>query len=331
MKAVLTTNIGAPEVLVDRDVPEPEITTDTQIKVKLKAAGVNPIDTKLRGRGLFFDSNPPAILGCDGAGEVVAKGDSVSRFQVGDEVWFCHGGLGREPGNYAEYAVLEETRAAFKPGKMDFVHAAAAPLVLITAWEALFDRGKLQSGQAVLVHAGAGGVGHVAIQLAKIKGARVITTVSSDEKAEFVRSLGADEVINYKQQDLQQAIDDWTGGHGVDLVFDTVGTEVFRQSIPLLAHYGTLVTILDPEDALITKDVRNKNLTIAFTLMLTPDLFDLKEAQTHQVEILRMCQERINEGKLKVAVSQTFLLSDAAEAHRMIEEGHTLGKLVLKI
>lgn len=331
MKAVLMTEMGAPEVLVSRDVPEPEITTATQIKVKLKAAGVNPVDTKLRGRGLFFDGNPPAILGCDGAGEVIAKGDSVSRFQLGDEVWFCHGGLGREAGNYAEYAVLEESRAEFKPGNMDFVHAAASPLVLITAWEALFDRGKLQPGQTVLVHAGAGGVGHVAIQLAKIKGARVITTVSSDEKAEFVRSLGADEVINYRQQDLQQAIDDWTGGRGVDLVFDTVGPEVFRQSIPLLAHYGTLVTILDPGDALLNPDARNKNLTIAFTLMLSPDLFDLEEAQAHQLEILRMCKGWISEGKLKVEVSQTFPLADAAEAHRIIEEGHTSGKLVLEV
>ena len=331
MKAVLMTNTGAPDVLVWQDVSEPEITAPTQIKVKLKAAGVNPIDTKLRARGLFFDAQPPAILGCDGAGEVVDIGSSVNRFQVGDEVWFCHGGLGREPGNYAEYTVLDETRAEFKPGSMDFVHAAAAPLVLITAWEALFDRGKLQPGQTVLIHAGAGGVGHVAIQLAKIKGARVITTVSSDEKAEFVRSLGADQVVNYKQQQLQQAVEDWTGGHGVDLVFDTVGPEVFSQSIPLLAPYGTLVTILDPAEALSAKEARNKNLTLAFTLMLTPDLLDLKQAQAHQMEILRLCKEWINEGKLKLEVCRTFPLSEATAAHRLIEEGHTQGKLVLEI
>lgn len=331
MKAVLMTNTGTPEVLEYQDTAEPEITSPTQIKVRVKAAGVNPIDTKLRSRGLFFNSTPPAILGCDGAGEVVAIGESVSRFQTGDEVWFCHGGLGREPGNYAEFTILEESHAEFKPGSVDFVHAAAAPLVLITAWEALFDRGKLQPGQTVLIHAGAGGVGHVAIQLAKIKGARVITTVSSEEKAEFVRSLGADEVVNYKQQDLQEAIDDWTGGHGVDLVFDTVGPEVFRKSIPLVAYYGTLVTILDPADALLTSEARNRNLTIAFTLMLTPDLFDLHEAKAHQIGILRMCKEWMNEGKLKIEVSKTFQLQEAAESHRMIEKGHTIGKLVLEI
>lgn len=329
MKAVVMSSVGGPEVLVTSEITEPQINSPGQIKVRLRAAGVNPIDTKLRGRGLFFDSQPPAIIGCDGAGEIVAMGESVSRFQLGDEVWFCHGGLGREPGNYAEYTVLDETLAEFKPANMDYEHAAAAPLVLITAWEALFDRGKLQEGQTVLIHAGAGGVGHVAIQLAKLHGARVITTVSSAEKAEFVRSLGADAVINYRDQELQQAVDEWTGGNGVDLVFDTVGPAVFKQSLPLLAHYGTIVTILDPGSELITSEARNKNLTIAFTLMLTPAMFGMKDAQAHQGEILRLCAEWITEGKLRIELARTLPLEQAAEAHRIIEAGHTTGKLVL--
>lgn len=331
MKAVVISETGGPDVLQPREVTDPVIQTPTQIKVKLHAAGVNPIDTKLRGRGLFYGAAPPAILGCDATGEVVETGDQVNRFQTGDLVWFCHGGLGREPGNYAEYTVMEESRAEFRPARIDAVQAAAGPLVLITAWEALFDRGRLEQGQDVLIHAGAGGVGHVAIQLAKLRGARVITTVSSEEKADFVRSLGADAVIDYRRQDPAEAIQEITEGRGVDLVFDTVGPAVFRQSLPLLAEYGTLVTILDPTDQLITSEARNKNLTIAFTLMLTPALKDLPDALAHQGEILRLCGEWMTEGRLKVEVTRRLPLEQAAEAHRLIEEGHTMGKIVLKI
>ncbi len=331
MKAVVMTRPGPPEVLQLQEVPEPAITTPTQVKVKLHAAGVNPIDTKLRQRGLFYGAEPPAILGCDGAGEVVETGDQVSRFQPGDQVWFCHGGLGREPGNYAEYTVLEESRAEFKPARVDMVHVAAAPLVLITAWEALYDRGRLEEGQVALIHAGAGGVGHVAIQLAKLRGAQVITTVSNEEKAELARELGADVVVNYREENLATVVEKVTEGRGVDLVFDTVGPEVFRASIPLLAEYGTLVTILDPGEALVTSEARNRNLSIAFTLMLTPALKDLPDALAHQGEILRRCGEWMTEGRLRVEVSRVLPLAEAAEAHRLVETGHAKGKIVLNI
>lgn len=330
MHAVVMTDIGPPEVLQPQAVEEPRISSPTQIKVRLHAAGVNPIDTKIRQRGLFYGAQPPAILGCDGAGEVVEIGDQVGRFQVGDLVWFCHGGLGREQGNYAEYTVLEESRAEFKPPRISMTEAAGGPLVLITAWEALFDRGHLQEGQTALIHAGAGGVGHVAVQLAKLAGARVIATVSTPEKAELVRSLGADAVIDYRTQDLAEAVNQLTDGRGVDLVFDTVGPEVFRASIGLLAEYGTLVTILDP-GPFETKEARNRNLTIAFTLMLTPALKDLPDALAHQGEILRRCGEWLAEEKLKIHVEQTLPLDQAAEAHRIIEAGHTTGKIVLEI
>lgn len=328
MKAAIMTATGDPEVLQLQDVAEPEITRPGQIKVRLRAAGINPVDTKVRGRGLFHDSQPPAIIGCDGAGEVVAVGEAVQRFQPGDCVWFCHGGLGREPGNYAQYAVLEETEAEFRPATADWPEAAAAPLVLLTAWEALYDRGRLAEGQTVLVHAGAGGVGHVAIQLAKLRGATVITTVGDADKATFVRALGADHVIDYRREDLLERIDDITDGRGADLVLDTVGPAVFRQSIPATAHYGTLVTLLDPGQVDLG-EARIRNLSIAFTLMLTPMLRDLPEAREHQGEILRLCGEWMDEGRLRVHVSRTFPLAEAAAAHRLIGEGHVTGKLVL--
>lgn len=329
MKAVVMTGIGSPNVLKVQELPEPQITRPSQIKVRLQTAGVNPIDTKLRQGGLFYGAAPPAILGCDGAGEVVAIGEEATRFQPGDKVWFCHGGLGREQGNYAQFTVLEENRAEFLPSRLSYPEAAATPLALITAWEALYDRGRLEEGQTVLIHAGAGGVGHLAVQLARIRGATVITTVSNPEKADFVRGLGADLIINYREQPLDETVMDLTGGRGVDLVFDTVGPAVFRQSLPLLAEYGSIVTILDPGDALVTSEARNRNLSIAFTLMLTPALKDLEDALAHQGEILRLGGEWMSEGRLKVRVSRMLELEDAPAAHALIEEGHTLGKLVL--
>jgi NADPH2:quinone reductase len=328
MKAILMTAVGGPEVLSLSDIDEPQITSPTGIKVKLHAAGVNPIDTKVRRNGLFFPNALPAVLGCDGAGEVVAVGAEVDRFKPGDKVWFCHGGLGREQGNYAEYTVLDQRWAAMMPTTLTFSEAAAAPLVLITAWGALYDRGGLQAGQTVLIHAGAGGVGHVAIQLAKLKGARVITTVSSERKADFVRALRADEVIDYRRNDVADAVNQLTAGQGCDLVFDTVGPSVFEQSIPATAHFGRLVTILDP-GALNWGEARMRNLTIGFELMLTPMLRDLHEARDKQITMLNHCADFIDQGRLKIHLSEQMALKDAAEAHKRIEDGHTQGKIVL--
>ncbi|WP_024298468.1 zinc-dependent alcohol dehydrogenase family protein [Methylomicrobium lacus] len=330
MKAIMMTAAGGPEVLSLQDIDEPQIASPTDIKVKLHAAGVNPIDTKVRSRGVFFPNPLPAVLGCDGAGEVVAVGAAVDRFKPGDKVWFCHGGLGREQGNYADYTVLDQRWAGLVPTTLSFAEAAASPLVLITAWGALFDHGGLQAGQTVLIHAGAGGVGHVAIQLAKLKGARVITTVSSEQKAEFVEALGADEVINYRTHDFAEAVDQLTAGKGCDLVFDTVGPAVFEQSIPATAHFGRLITILDP-GALNWAEARMRNLLIGFELMLTPMLRDLHEARDRHVAMLNQCATWFDQGRLQIHVGEQLPLADAALAHAKIEEGHAQGKIVLTI
>ena len=332
MYAIQMTAAGpADEVLKEVDIPEPEITSPTQIKVQLKAAGVNPIDTKLRSRGLLFPDALPAILGCDGAGIVMETGSEVTRFKVGDSAWFCQGGLGGAPGNYAEMTVLEQTAAELMPVTLEFEEAAALPLVLITAWEALFDRAGLTGGQTVLIHAGAGGVGHVAIQLAKSVGARVATTVSTSEKADIVRQLGADHVILYQDTDVLEAVMEWTCGRGVDVVLDTVGGDTFRHSLDAACVYGRIVTLLDPGKDIDWKTARNKNLSISFTLMLTPLLQDLPEARAHQGEILRRCAELISDKKLAPLVSMTLPLSQAVRAHQLIEAGHTQGKIVLSV
>jgi NADPH2:quinone reductase len=330
MKAIVMTATGGPEVLDYRDIPEPEITAPTQIKVKLLAAGINPVDTKIRRNGLFYDQPLPAVLGCDGAGIVVEAGAQVKRFKPGDKVWYCHGGLGREQGNYAEFNVLDERWAGRMPESLPFTEAAALPLVLITAWGALYCRGGLEAGQTVLIHAGAGGVGHVAIQLAKRRGAKVITTVSTKEKAAFVKSLGADEVIFYTETDVATAINDLTAGKGADLVFDTVGGEVLKNSVLATAHFGRLITLLKLED-MDFAEARLRNLLIGFELMLTPMLRDLDEARAKHVNILNECAAWLDKGLLKTHVGQVLPLSEAQSAHRLLEQGHVSGKLVLTL
>ncbi len=330
MKAILMTAAGDSDVLMFQDIAEPDFTEPTQIKVKLKAAGVNPVDTKIRRNGVFYDQALPAVLGCDGAGIVVETGSEASRFKVGDNVWFCHGGLGREQGNYAEYTVIDERWVSLSPKTYSFTEAAASPLVLITAWGALYDRGGLQAGQTVLIHAGAGGVGHVAIQLAKVKGAKVITTVSSVQKAEFVQSLGADEAIIYSQDGFANAVNKLTGGKGADLVFDTVGAAVFKESIAVTAHFGRLITLLDPGE-LNLGEARMRNLLIGFELMLTPMLRDLLEARDKHVEILNHCAQWADKGLLKPHISKQLPLEEAALAHKLVETGHTSGKIVLSV
>ena len=330
MKAILMTRAGSADTLECRDIPETILTEPTQIKVRLRAAGVNPIDTKIRRNGLLGPGPLPAILGCDGAGEVIEIGSAVDRFRVGDRVWFCHGGLGIEPGNYAEVIVLDQCWAAPMPQSLDFIHAAAGPLVLITAWGMLYDRGRLHAGQTVLIHAGAGGVGHVALQLAKWRGARVITTVGSAENAALAEGWGADEVINHREQDFVVEVNRLTDERGADLVAEMIGPGVFARSIECTAHFGDLVTLLDPGNIPLA-EARLRSLRIGFELMLTPQLRRLTAARAHQVNILRQCGELIDSGQLSLHVSQVFPLEQATDAHRQLETGHTVGKCVLAI
>lgn len=331
MKAVWMTVAGNPEVLKLGDTIKPNLQGAGELLVRLKAAGINPIDTKLRSRGTFFPEKMPAILGCDGAGIVEGVGANVQRFRLGDEVYFCNGGLGGVPGTYAEFAVVDERFVAHKPTTISFAEAAAAPLVLITAWEALFERGRLQAGQTAVIHAGAGGVGHVAIQLAKHVGAKVITTVSTAEKAAFVDSLQADLTIRYRQTDWVEAALTWTNGDGVDLSFDTVGGEVLSQSFAATRVYGDVVTILAADASTDWKTARDRNLRVSFELMLTPMLRGMALAQEQQAEILKRCAQWIDQGALKVQLSHTFPLAQAAAAHRLLEQGSITGKIALEI
>ena len=336
MRAMVVDKAGEAALLHLAELDKPSITEPDQVLVQIFAAGVNPIDTKVRGRGMFFPDAYPAVLGCDGAGVVEAVGEDVTAFASGDPVYFCYGGLGQKhlgqsQGNYAEYMVVPSAYLAAKPESLGYLQAAAAPLVLITAWEALFDRAGLQSGKKVFVHAGAGGVGHVAIQLAKIAGCEVATTVSSDEKAAFVRELGADKVIDYTREDVAQALLAWSDGQGVDIALDTVGGDAFKQLIPAMAHYSDLVSILQLPDDVDWKALRLKNVRVSQELMLTPMLSGLQEGAQHHAAILEQCAQLIDGGQLKVHIAKVLPLEDAAQAHALVEEGHMQGKLVLAV
>jgi NADPH2:quinone reductase len=329
MQAVLMTAVGGPEVLQLRDIATPELTRSGDLLVRLKAAGVNPIDTKLRSRGSYYPERLPTLLGCDGAGIVEQVGAQVSRFQPGDAVWFCNGGIGGHPGNYAEYALVDEQFAAHKPARLDFAEAAAAPLVLITAWESLFERAALSAGQRVLIHAGAGGVGHVAVQLAADVGAHVAATVGSDDKAALVTRLGAEQTILYKESDFVAETVEWSDGRGADLVFDTIGGATFQHSFAATRPYGDLVTLLQPQPDTDWSEARLRNLRISMELMLTPMIQGMEAAHARQASILQRCATLVDEHRLDILVSHRLPLAEAARAHALLEAGGAIGKIVL--
>jgi NADPH2:quinone reductase len=329
MRAVLMTAVGGPEVLELAELPEPELDGEHDVRVRLRAAGVNPVDYKLRSKGTIGGSLP-AILGWDGAGVVESVGTAVTRVRAGDEVYFCDGGFGPTPGTYAEVKVLDERDLAHKPKRLSFVEAAAAPLVTITAWEALRERARVGEGQFVLVGAGAGGVGHMSVQIARLAGARVATTVSPGAKTELASSLGAELCIDYRREDVGVRLRGWTGIDGADVVHDTVGGRTFTECFSLVRPYGDLVSNVEsPWEKEAITTMHDRNLRVSFTWMPAPSVFGWPEARARQRGILEQAAVHFDAGELRVAVGATFPLERAADAHRALEAGEIGGKAVL--
>ena len=333
MKAVMLTGAGGTDKLKLMEVPDPVLKSPLDVLVRLHASGLNPVDYKLRRKGGFYPNRLPLILGCDGAGVVQAIGAAVTKFKVGDEVFFFNGGMGGdEQGNYAELTVVHQNYLAAKPKSLSMVEAASVPLVWLTTWEALFERCSLQAGETILIHGGAGGVGYIAIQIAKHAGATVITTISSLEKAEFVRLLGADHCINYKEENFVDRAIDLTNGIGVDVVFDTVGGQVFADSFPAVKVYGHVVTL---DEINFSKDevkvAKLRNLTLSYELMLTPMHFKMHAARVRQTVMLDTAARLIDDGQIKVFVNNVFTLDEIAQAQHIFESGHSVGKTVIKI
>jgi NADPH:quinone reductase-like Zn-dependent oxidoreductase/photosystem II stability/assembly factor-like uncharacterized protein/alpha-beta hydrolase superfamily lysophospholipase len=308
MKAVRIHDYGDASRLTFEDAPVP-VPAAGEMLVRVRAAGVNPVDWKIRS-GMFrggIDFAMPATLGFDVAGEVEAVGDGVSRFRAGDRV-FAFLALSRG-GGYAQRAIVKESEAAAVPASLDLAGAGATPLAALTAWQSLFGIAKLEKGQTVLIHGGAGGVGHFAVQLARWKGARVIATASA-ENAAFVKGLGADEVIDYKAMRFEDAARD------VDVVLDTVGGETTNRSAAVLRRGGILVSIAgDPDPALFAA----RGARVAGHLV-EPNGEQLAEIAT-----------LIESGAVKPHVATRMPLKDAAKAHTLSETGHSRGKIVLEV
>ena len=329
MRAVQMTAVGGPEVLRLAEVPEPRIAGDRDVKVRLAAAGVNPVDYKLRANGTIGGSLP-AVLGWDGAGVVEATGPGVTRFRPGDEVYFCDGGFGPVPGTYQEKRVMDERFVARKPESLSFVEAAAAPLVTIIAWEALLERARVGKDQLVLVQAGAGGVGHMAVQVARLAGARVATTVTPGPKADLAARLGAELCIDYRHADVGAAVRAWAGADGADVVHDTVGGKTFTSSFSLVRPYGDLVSNVEsPWEEEAVKVMHDRNLRVSFAWMPAPAVFGWDAHRERQRKILEQAAAHFDAGELRIQVGATFPLERAADAHRALEAGQVIGKVVL--
>ncbi|HDM8297434.1 zinc-binding dehydrogenase [Yersinia enterocolitica] len=335
MQAIVMTAVGGPEVLELKSVPRPEIEDPHHILVRVMAAGVNPADLRVRKRmPPQTDWEMPAngiILGLEGAGIVEAIGAEVSRFGVGDEVYYFDGGFPGSQGNYAQFKVVNEHYVARKPGKLSFAQAAALPVVAITGWEALQDRASLAAGEYLLVQGGAGGLGHIGIQLGKLFGAHVAATVSTDAKAEVALRAGADHLILYRQEDVGAAVRSWTGKDGVNVIYDTVGDAVFSQSVDLLALHGRLVSAAYPTswpkgDIFIPSI---KNIHIAFEAM--GHALGDHEQRIVQTRILEAVAKHVEDGDLTVFLSRMYPLAEAGEAHSALEEGEIMGRLALEI
>lgn len=328
VKAAIVTELGGPEVLQFRDIDLAWPGGPHDVLVELRAAALNPADCFFRQLGGYLDTGP-FVLGHDGMGVVKAVGAAVTDVAPGDRVCFCNGGIGGTPGTYAEAAVVPDWQLAKVPDGVDDLTAAALPLVTITGWEALYDRAQLAEGEHALIHAGAGGTGHVAIQLAALRGANVATTVSGPQKASLVTELGADLAINYRETDFAAAARDWSGGLNVAL--DNVGEEAMRATYAAMAPYGRVVTLMGvaPDDADLT--AYNMNLSILNVMMLTPMWLGLEPQLRAQAQIVREGLALADQGKLRILHAETFALDKVADAHAFLESGQAAGKVTLSI
>jgi NADPH2:quinone reductase len=324
MKVMQAMRYGGPEVLEAGEAPMPQ-PGEYDLLVEVKACGLNPVDTKIR-RGYIAPDRPcPLVLGFDVSGVVAGFGSSVDGFKVGDEVYASPNLM--RPGANAQFVCVDSRTAVPKPRTLDHVHAAAMPLALLTAWEALYDRCRIRAGQTVLIHAGGGGVGHLAIQLAKLRGCRVLTTASSVESIALAERCGADVIINHKSQDVLARVKELTHNVGCPVVFDTVGDKVFDLSLQCVALNGQVVTILGSDSSRVAPELFRKNATLHYEFMGVPTIHNVNPE--HQGDILRQAGALVDDGKLKPHVSRVFKLSELVEAHQAQESGRTVGKMVL--
>jgi NADPH2:quinone reductase len=317
---------GGPEHFVLTDIPKPAIQAG-KLLIRLAATSVNQIDIKIR-EGLPIGPDLPAVLGADVAGWVEAVGDGVIGFAPGDAVYGCAGGVKGHGGAMAEYMLADARLVAPKPRSLSMREAAALPLVAITAWETL-ERSMAKATDHILVHGGVGGVGHVAVQLAKTLGARVATTVPSAEAAALAKSLGADETINFREETVDAYTTRLTAAHGFDVVIDTIGLGNLPNSFTALAYEGRIATT----NGMTTQDLaplHAKAASLYVIFMLLPMLRG--PGRDRHGRILRSLAEMVDAGKLRPLVDDShFTLETTPDAHRRLESGKARGKVVIDI
>lgn len=308
MKAIRIHNYGGPEVLQYEDAPRPKPQAD-EVLIRVHAAGVNPIDGKIRAghRKDIIPVSFPLIPGWDLSGVIEEVGSGATRFKNGDEVFSMPDPT--RNGAYAEYIVVRESEVALKPKSLHHVRAATIPLAALTAWHALLDTAKLQPGQRVLIHGGAGGVGHLAVQLAKWKGACVFAT-ASPKNQDLLRKLGVDEPIDYTQQRFEDI------AQKIDIVLDTLGGETQERSWKVLRQGGILLSLVQRPSRERAKSVGARGAMIGNR----PDGASLAEIANI-----------IDSGKLAPVIDRILPLSEARRAHELSQSGHTHGKIALRV
>ena len=324
MRAVVIHEYGGPEVLRLEEQPEPAL-RDTDILVAVHATSVNPVDTKVRQNSSALRTLP-IILGYDVSGVVVRCGSRATQWKPGDEV-FATPNLFRN-GADAEYVAVDARSAARKPANVDHATAASLPLVSQTAWEALHVRARIQPGQTILIHAGAGGVGHVAVQLARLHGCRVITTAGRNESIAFCSDvLHADEVIDYRTENVPGRVRQLTQGRGVPVVLDTVGGDTFLHSLDCAAINGQIVTILGSNTGDRGRGLLYRNVTVHYEFMGVPTAHEMEPERPGN--ILAAIGNLVDAGLLRPHVSHRFGLESLADAHRQVETNRTIGKVAI--
>jgi len=311
MKAIRIHNYGGPEVLHYEDAPRPRPQAG-EVLVRVHAAGVNPIDWKVREGHMkdFWPHKFPLILGWDLSGVVEELGTgpaAAGRFKIGDEVYSLPDPT--RNGAYADYIVVREPELARKPNSLHHIRAAAIPLAALTAWQSLFDTAQLQPGQRVLIHAGSGGVGHLAVQLAKWKGAYVFATASTKNQ-DLLRELGVDEPIDYTQQRFEDI------ARKIDIVLDTLGGETQERSWSVLKKGGVLVSLVQPPS-----EEKAKELGVRAAII------GVQPNGAQLAEIAKI----IEAGKLAPVIDRILPLSEARRAHALSQSGHTHGKIALRV
>jgi NADPH:quinone reductase-like Zn-dependent oxidoreductase len=311
MKAIRIHNYGGPEVLQYEDAPRPKPQTG-EVLIRVHAAGVNPIDWKVR-EGHMKDIWPhkfPLILGWDLSGvveEVGPRPAAAGQFKKGDEVYSLPDPT--RDGAYADYIVVRESELALKPNSLHHIRAAAVPLAALTAWQSLFDTAQLQPGQRVLIHAGSGGVGHFAVQLAKWKGVYVFATASTRNQ-DLLRELGVDEPIDYTQQRFEDV------GRNIDIVLDTLGGETQERSWSVLEKGGVLVSLVQPPSEEKAEELGVRAAIIG--------------AQPNGAQLAEIANI-IDSGRLAPVIDRILPLSEVRRAHELSKSGHTHGKIVLRV